>query len=121
MRAWIYQSCTQFSYFQTPSEYKMRSSTLTLDFYKQWCADIFGEGTWPLVSRVNNRFGGLELKATNLFLSNADEGTPESTQIPGNGPACRKIRTISSAESTPVPAAATASTSKMTPARIPKN
>jgi hypothetical protein len=98
----------------------MRSSTLTLDFYKQWCADIFGEGTWPFVSRVNNEFGGLELKATNLFLSNADEGTLESTQIPGDGLACRKARAISSAESTPAPAAATASTSTLRPTRIPK-
>lgn len=72
-RAWIYQSCTQFSYFQTPSEkHPMRSLQLDLDFYKSWCADIFGPGVWPFVKRVNNQFGGVSLEAFNLYLSNGD-------------------------------------------------
>lgn len=53
-RAWIWQSCTEFSYFQTPGKNPMRSAELTLDFYKEWCASIFGEGSWPFVDRVNN-------------------------------------------------------------------
>jgi hypothetical protein len=57
----------------------MRSLKLTLDFYKEWCSDIFGEGTWPYVSRVNNEFGGLSIKASNLYLSNGDEGKCEVT------------------------------------------
>jgi len=52
----------------------MRSPQLTLDFYREWCAKIFGEGSWPSVERTNNEFGGLSLEATNLFLSNGDEG-----------------------------------------------
>ena len=50
----------------------MRSSRLTLDFYRDWCARIFGEGSWPSVDRTNNEFGGLSLEATNLILSNGD-------------------------------------------------
>ena len=50
----------------------MRSLQLDLDFYKSWCADIFGAGVWPFVSRVNNEFGGLTLEATNLYMSNGD-------------------------------------------------
>ena len=53
-RSWIYQSCTEFSYFQTFSnQHPMRSKMLTIDFYRAWCEDIFGYGTWPYISRVN--------------------------------------------------------------------
>jgi hypothetical protein len=54
----------------------MRSLQLDLDFYKFWCADIFGLGVWPFVKRVNNEFGGLNIDAFNLYLSNGDEGIP---------------------------------------------
>lgn len=37
-RAWIYQSCTEFSYFQTPSDHPMRSLQLDINFYKEWCS-----------------------------------------------------------------------------------
>lgn len=54
-RSWYWQSCTQFSYFQTYSNRNpMRSKLLTIDFYRKWCEDIFGQNTWPFVSRTNN-------------------------------------------------------------------
>jgi hypothetical protein len=52
----------------------MRSRMLTIDFYRKWCSDIFGVGTWPLVDRVNRQFGGLSIKASNLIMTNGDEG-----------------------------------------------
>lgn len=74
-RSWIYQSCTEFSYFQTFSNsHPMRSKMLTIDFYRAWCEDIFGQGTWPYVARVNNEFGGLGIVADNLIMTNGDEG-----------------------------------------------
>lgn len=37
-RSWIYQSCTEFSYFQTYSmDHPMRSRLLSLSFYQKWC------------------------------------------------------------------------------------
>ena len=49
-RSWYYQSCTEFSYFQTYSDrHPMRSKLLTMGFYRKWCEDIFGVGTWPNV------------------------------------------------------------------------
>jgi len=53
----------------------MRSAQLDLNFYKDWCADIFGAGVWPFISRVNVEFGGLTLETDNLYMSNGDEGT----------------------------------------------
>ena len=42
-RAWYYQCCTEFSYFQTYSHtHPMRSKLLTIDFYRKWCEDIYG-------------------------------------------------------------------------------
>ena len=70
-RPWYYQSCTEFSYFQTFSEkHPMRSKMLTIDFYRKWCEDIYGMGTWPNVKDTNNEFGGLHMRATNLLITN---------------------------------------------------
>ena len=48
----------------------MRSRMLTIDFYRKWCEDAFGLGTWPYVKRVNNQFGGLNIVANNLIMTN---------------------------------------------------
>ncbi len=45
---------------------------LTIDFYRAWCEDIFGYGTWPYVNRVNNEFGGLNIVADNIIMTNGD-------------------------------------------------
>jgi len=53
-RAWYYQCCTEFSYFQTYSDkHPMRSKMLTISFYRKWCSDIYGMNTWPSVERTN--------------------------------------------------------------------
>lgn len=72
-RSWIYQSCTEFSYFQTCSDKTMRSSLLTISFYEAWCEDIFGKGVWAMTERVNTEFGGLDFHANNTYMVNGDE------------------------------------------------
>ena len=70
----MYQSCTEFGYWQTPSSiHRLRSSKLDINFYKRFCADIFGEGTWPKVDRKNTETGGWNLKAFNLIMTNGDD------------------------------------------------
>ncbi len=86
-RSWYYQCCTEFSYFQTYSEkHPMRSKMLTIDFYRKWCEDIYGTSTWPSVLRTNIEYGGLHMRATNLIMTNGDEGIFPLMQTPGNGP-----------------------------------
>jgi len=63
----------------------MRSKQVNLDFYKKFCADSFGEDLWPDTERKNNEYGGLNIKAFNLLMSNGDEGTCLLSQILGNG------------------------------------
>jgi hypothetical protein len=75
-RAWYYQCCTEFSYFQTYSEsHPMRSKMLTIDFYRKWCEDIYGDSTWANVNRTNLEYGGLRMRASNLIITNGIEGT----------------------------------------------
>lgn len=47
---------------------------LSINFYRKWCDDIFGQDTWPYVDRVNNELGGLNLNTNNLIMTNGDEG-----------------------------------------------
>lgn len=39
---------------------------ITIDFYRKWCDDIFGQNMWPFVNRVNNEFGGLNLNTNKI-------------------------------------------------------
>lgn len=70
-RSWMYQSCTEYGYWQTVSDrHPMRSSRINLNFYKKFCNDIFGNNQWPKVERKNIEYGALALKATNLLMVN---------------------------------------------------
>mmetsp|Transcript_10284 Transcript_10284/g.15364 ORF Transcript_10284/g.15364 Transcript_10284/m.15364 type:complete len:452 (+) Transcript_10284:26-1381(+) len=40
-RQWYWQKCTQLGWFQTPSEYNMRSSLLNITYWENLCNDIF--------------------------------------------------------------------------------
>jgi hypothetical protein len=72
-RAWYYQSCTEFGFWQTPSSYAMRSQRLGIDFYKRFCADAYGNGTWPKTDRKNIETGGWNLEGSKIFMVNGDE------------------------------------------------
>ena len=52
----------------------MRSKLLTIDFYRKYCEDLFQPDLWPYVDRVNNQFGGLNIKADHLIMTNGAEG-----------------------------------------------
>ena len=48
----------------------MRSFLLTLDFFAEFCADAFGQGTYPKVERKNIEYGGLHAKSSKILFSN---------------------------------------------------
>jgi len=82
----MFQCCTEYGWWQTVSDvHPMRSKQVNLDFYKKFCAESFGEDLWPDTERKNNEYGGLNIKAFNLLMSNGDEGTCLLSQILGNG------------------------------------
>jgi hypothetical protein len=53
----------------------MRSYRINLDFFKKFCSDAFGAGTWAKVDLKNMEYGGLNEKTSNIFFSNGVEGT----------------------------------------------
>ncbi len=53
-RQWWWQTCTEFGYFQpAPAVNSVRSTRLTLDYFRQHCADLFGAGVWPDTEATN--------------------------------------------------------------------
>ena len=75
-RAWMFQCCTEYGWWQTVSDvHPLRSKQINLDFYRKFCKESFGEDLWPDTERKNIEYGGLDIKAFNLLMSNGDEGT----------------------------------------------
>lgn len=76
VRQWNYQVCSQLGWFQTPatdSQYIMRSTRLTLDFFQQFCNNAFGITSLPDTNAIDVEFGGVNLEATNIVTSNGCE------------------------------------------------
>lgn len=76
MRQWTYQTCVEVGFFQTfnPNiSLSMRSTNVTLDFYRNWCRDSFGPDLWPNVEITNLNLGGWNLEAFNIIFTNGGE------------------------------------------------
>jgi serine protease 16 len=75
-RSWTYQTCIEFGYFQTgdsPAGVQPFSPLISLDFYVQQCADIFGvEGLTPDVNWTNEYYGGAAPVTSNTVFTNGD-------------------------------------------------
>lgn len=67
-RAWWYQTCSQLAYFQTaPASQPLRSSLIDLQYFKQFCADVFGPNVWPDPSKIISKYGGNVPNGTNIL------------------------------------------------------
>lgn len=75
MRSWMYQSCTEFGYFQVANgngEGSARSSQITLEFHEEVCKRLFGlKGSVP-TTKTNNEyyFPLFKTKTTNIYFTN---------------------------------------------------
>lgn len=75
MRQWLYQTCTEFGWYQTSgSEYQPFGSGFPVDLYYQMCQDIYGEPIdqqfmHAAVDRTNVVFGGWELDVKNVYFT----------------------------------------------------
>jgi len=75
-RAWTYQTCTEFGYFQTGESNKQPfSSTISLEWYLEQCRDIFGiistpQGNMPNIAWTNTYYGSTNLQSSNIVLPN---------------------------------------------------
>jgi hypothetical protein len=69
----------------------MRSFRINIDFFRKFCSDAFGEGTWAKVDMKNMEYGGLYDKSTNIIFSNGIEGNSFPMQTLGVGPPCSTL------------------------------
>ena len=80
--AW--QSCSELGWFKTAAKnqsFSMRSHSLNLTFYRNWCEDIFQKKIWPIQGLANLKRGGKKLEATNLIIINGVEDPWQDTSI----------------------------------------
>jgi hypothetical protein len=74
-RAWTFQCCTEFGWWQTVSDvHPLRSKLVNLEFYRKFCEESFGYPFWPDTDRKNTEYGGLNIQAFNLLMNNGVEG-----------------------------------------------
>jgi len=78
-RAWIYQTCTEFGYYQsTDSPANFFGNVIDIDYYVRQCAEIFGSQftnatVYAAVDAVNAMYGGRDqFTATNVMLPNGN-------------------------------------------------
>uniref|UniRef100_A0A1B6IAX2 Serine protease K12H4.7 n=1 Tax=Homalodisca liturata TaxID=320908 RepID=A0A1B6IAX2_9HEMI len=71
-RTWVYQTCTEFGYYQTSeSKKEFFSNDFPIQFFLQQCSEIFGEKftdkeIYDGAYRTNAIYGGLDLQATRV-------------------------------------------------------
>lgn len=81
-RQWVYQYCTQFGWLQAcpfDSDTALRSKYVGIPLFVEQCLNSFPDAypviaaTQSQVKKLNTNFGGVNIKATNLIISNAGE------------------------------------------------
>eukprot|EP00357_Protocruzia_adherens_P027861 CAMPEP_0115045158 /NCGR_PEP_ID=MMETSP0216-20121206/47961_1 /TAXON_ID=223996 /ORGANISM="Protocruzia adherens, Strain Boccale" /LENGTH=372 /DNA_ID=CAMNT_0002427943 /DNA_START=1209 /DNA_END=2323 /DNA_ORIENTATION=- len=73
-RQWWWQKCLQVGFLQTADkEEPERSTTIDIQFKKQWCADLFGQGIEPNQDITNTMLQGAHNEGTKIIFTNGGE------------------------------------------------
>lgn len=94
-RPWTFQYCSEYGWFQVPSEENvMRSEMLEMSYWTEMCQRSFGVGMpekpWAKATTIDQ--GGWDIAQTNIFFANGvedpwkwaskiDESRPELNQV----------------------------------------
>lgn len=76
--AWIYQTCTEFGYFQiTAKDYHPFTENVHIEFFEKMCTDLFGaefdgDRVEDSVKKTNELYGGLSPNVTHIVFVNGD-------------------------------------------------
>ncbi|CRL02526.1 CLUMA_CG015080, isoform A [Clunio marinus] len=75
MRQWIYQTCSEFAWFQTStSKNQIFGTTYPVDYFLKLCQDLY-DNSFNLttieqnIARTNTFYGALKLSLTNVFFT----------------------------------------------------
>jgi len=72
-RSWTYQTCIEFGFFQTAeTDAQPFSKSLTLQYFRQICNDLFGSPLIPDTAWTNTNYGAVSVQTTNTFMPNGD-------------------------------------------------
>uniref|UniRef100_A0A6Q2XJY7 Serine protease 16 n=1 Tax=Esox lucius TaxID=8010 RepID=A0A6Q2XJY7_ESOLU len=72
-RQWLYQTCTEFGYFQTSDSPNQPFSGFGLQYHVEQCLDIFNISTKTLyagVDQTNENYGSYDIRATRIVFPN---------------------------------------------------
>ncbi|KAM3932420.1 putative serine protease K12H4.7 [Leptodactylus fuscus] len=74
-RQWMYQTCTEFGYFQSSDSISQPFSGFPLSYHVQQCSDIYGEDfNFPVVTaaiqQTNENYGGLNVQSSRIIFPN---------------------------------------------------
>ncbi|XP_056420864.1 putative serine protease K12H4.7 isoform X1 [Hyla sarda] len=74
-RQWMYQTCTEFGYFQSSDSISQPFSGFPLSYHVQQCTDVYGKGfTLPVVNgaveQTNENYGGLNVQSSRIIFPN---------------------------------------------------
>ena len=78
--AWIYQTCTQLSYWQVGFYNSLRSSSVSTDYFENQCRLAFGQDALPDTFAFNAKFHGKQNQASNVI---ALQGSDDPWQTAG--------------------------------------
>ena len=81
-RAWTWQTCNEFGWFQTASG-EFRSSLVNLSYYEKVCKECFGVDI-PNTEDINLRYGLLSPKSTNVIFANGNTDPWSNISLPPN-------------------------------------
>lgn len=71
-RAWTYQYCTQYGFYQVPSKiHPMRMTILETNYWVDYCNELYG--TSLKISRAHNEFAGHHTSGSNTIITNGGE------------------------------------------------
>ncbi|XP_044147738.1 putative serine protease K12H4.7 [Bufo gargarizans] len=74
-RQWMYQTCTEFGYFQSSDSVSQPFSGFPLSYHVQQCADIYGEAftlsvITDAVQQTNENYGALNVQSSRIIFPN---------------------------------------------------
>jgi len=73
-RQWLYQTCSEFGWFQiAPQNNSIRSQMVNITYYRELCRSVFGRVALPDVNATNELYGGEKIGGTRIFFVNGSQ------------------------------------------------
>lgn len=89
-RQWTYQFCTEFGWFQIPSEldkkHRMRSPALNVTYWRDLCSDLFGKDSAKLLAKNLRSIGAQQKLGKVLYVNSVEDPWLGVSVLPAEKP-----------------------------------